>query len=99
MLGFFGYYREFIPEYTRLTEKMNSLRNKRQLGPDEWTEELESNFQTLKAAFTTDGGPVRHFPISRGSPGGGEFILHIDWSRWGMAGILYQDQGGRNQFS
>ena len=36
LLGFFGYYREFIPEYTRLTEKMNSLCNKRQLGPDEW---------------------------------------------------------------
>ena len=90
LLGFFGYYREFIPEYARLTEKMNSLRNKRHLGPDDWTKELESNFQTLK----TDGGPVCHFPISRGIPGGGEFILHIDWSRWGMAGVLYQDQGG-----
>ena len=27
-LGFFGYYREFIPEYSMLPEKMNSLRNK-----------------------------------------------------------------------
>ena len=93
LLKFFGYYCEFIPEYARLTEKMNSLRNKRHLGPDEWTEELESNFQALKNAFTDDGSPVRHFPISRGSPGGREFILCIDWSRWGMAGVLYQDQG------
>ena len=44
VLGFFGYYPEFIPEYARLTQKMNSLRNKRHLGPDELTEELESNF-------------------------------------------------------
>ena len=44
VLGFFGYYPEFIPEYARLTQKMNSLCNKRHLGPDEWTEELESNF-------------------------------------------------------
>ena len=46
LLWFFGYYREFIPEYTRLTEKMNSLRNKRQLKTEEWTQEIESNFQT-----------------------------------------------------
>ena len=45
LLGFFGYYLEFIPEYARLTEKINSLRNKRHLGPDEWTEELKSNFR------------------------------------------------------
>ena len=57
-------------------------------------EELESNFQALKTTFTADGGPVGHFPIFRVSPGGGEFILHIDWSRWGMAGVLYQDKGG-----
>ena len=31
LLGFLGYYREFIPAFARLTEAMNSLRNKQQL--------------------------------------------------------------------
>ena len=31
LLGFLGYYREFILTFARLTEDMNSLRNKRQL--------------------------------------------------------------------
>ena len=43
-------------------------------------EEIDSDFQALKTAFVTNGVPVRHFPISRGSPGREEFILHIDWS-------------------
>ena len=77
-----------------MTEKMNSLNNKWQIGTEEWTTEIQANFQALKVTFVTDGGPVHHFPICRGSPGGGDFILHIDWSKWGMASMLYQDEGG-----
>ena len=73
---------------------MNSLNNKRQIGMEEWTTEIQANFQALKATFVTDGGPVHHFPICRGCPGGGDFILHIDWSKWGMVSMLYQDEGG-----
>lgn len=50
LLGFFSYYRIFLPSYSGLTEKINRLRNKRQLGPDEWTPEIDANFQGLKAA-------------------------------------------------
>ena len=39
---------------------------------------------------------MRHFPIPLGQVGGGEFILHIDWSKWGMAGVLYQRQHDPN---
>ena len=35
LLGFLGYYREFIPAFARLTEGMNSLRNKRTLTADD----------------------------------------------------------------
>ena len=97
-LGFFGYYQEFITQNSGLTEKINSLRNEQQLVSEEGTDDIESNFKALKAVFVTKSGPVRHFPISEGSPGGGEFILHIDWSKWGIAGILYQDQGGPTCF-
>ena len=74
---------------------MNSLRNKHQIGPEEWTMEIKDKFQALKATYVTNSSPVvRLFPISRGSPRGVEFILHIVWSKWGMAAVLYQDQGG-----
>ena len=78
LLGFLGYYREFIPAFARLTEDMNSLRNKRQLTAADWTPEIDAFFQKLKSLFLDQGGPVRHFPIPLGQPGGGEFILHID---------------------
>ena len=35
---------------------------------------------------------VSQFPIPLGQESGGEFILQIDWSKWGMAGVLYQCQ-------
>ena len=70
---------------------MNSLRNKRQLTANEWTHEIDS-FQKLKSLFLDQGGPVRHYPIPLGQEGGGKYILHIDWSKWGMAGVLYQHQ-------
>ena len=92
LLGFLGYYREFIPAFARLREGMNSLRNKRQVTTDDWTPELDACFRKLKSLFLDQGGPERQFPIPVGQVGGGEFILHIDWSKWGMAGVLYQCQ-------
>ena len=48
--------------------------------------------QFLIQLFLEPGGPVRQFPIPLGQEGGGEFVLHIDWSKFGMAGVLYQRQ-------
>ena len=88
-LGFLQYYREFIPEFSKLTARMNGLRNKKELTEEDWTPEIEADFRKIINLFLTQGGPVRHFPIPLGQPGGGEFILHIDWSKLGMAGVLY----------
>ena len=87
-LGFLEYYREFIPTIARLTEGMNGLRNKWQLTADKWTPEIDACFQELKSLFLEKGGPVRHFPISLGQEGGREFNLHIESSKWGMAGNM-----------
>ena len=92
LLGFLGYYREFIPAFSRLTEGMNGLRNKRTLTDEDWTPEINECFRKLKSQFLEQGGRVQHFPIPLGQEGGGKFILHIDWSKWGMAGVLYQRQ-------
>ena len=47
--------------------------------------------------FLKDGGPVQHFPILLGDPGAGELIFCIDWTKWGMAGVLYQRLHSFNQ--
>ena len=62
LLGFLGYYREFIPAFARLTEGMNALRNKRTLTEEDWTPEIDACFRKLKSLFLEQGGPVRHFP-------------------------------------
>ena len=41
LLGFLGYYREFIPAFARLTEGMNCLRNKCQLTADDLTPQID----------------------------------------------------------
>ena len=91
-LGFLQYYREFIPKLSQLTSRMNRLRNKKELTEEDWTPEIEADFRSIINLFLTPGGPVRHFPIPLGQPGGGEFILHVDWSKVGIAGVLYQRQ-------
>ena len=37
LLGFIGYYHELVPTFPRLIEAMNGVCNKRQLGPEDWT--------------------------------------------------------------
>ena len=73
-LGFLQYYREFIPEFSRLTAKMNRLRNKKALTEEDWTPEIEADFRAIINIFLTSDGHVRHFPIPLGQAGGGEFI-------------------------
>ena len=42
--------------------------------------------------FLEQGGPIRHFSILLSQERGGEFILHINWSKWGVVGVLYKCQ-------
>ena len=48
-LGFTGYYRGFIPRYSALTNRMNSLKNVEKFV---WTEDMEKDFLELKAEFS-----------------------------------------------
>ena len=71
---------------------MNALRNKWQLTTDDWTQEIDSNFHSLNHLLFDQARTVRHFSIPSDQEGKGEFVHHIDWSKWGMAGVLYQCQ-------
>jgi len=90
MLGFFQYYRSFIPEFSTLTHEMNGLRRKQKL---EWTETMEENFRILKLKF--QGAPLRAVPDFEGIE---PFELTTDFSDKAISAILSQRQGGVEQF-
>ena len=50
-LGFSGYYRSYIPEYAKLTVRLNALKRQTKL---EWNDTLEKDFQELKSAFRAE---------------------------------------------
>ena len=89
-LGFTGYYRVFIKEYSALTAEMNSMKKDDKIV---WTEALKAKFQKLKEMFKEQ--PVRGYPrYDIEEP----FILDSDWSATNMACVLSQKQGGQEVF-
>ena len=57
-LGFFGYYRRFIPEYTVKAKPLNDLLRKDQ--PFNWGEKQEESFQLLKQCLVNH--PILLYP-------------------------------------
>ena len=83
-LGFTGYYRGFIPKYSALTNRMNSLKKAEKFV---WTEDMEKDFLELKAEFSA--GRIQAYPdFDSDEP----FILTMDWSSLNIAGVLSQKQ-------
>ena len=89
-LGFTGYYRGFIPKYSALTNRMNSMKRAEKFV---WTEDMEKDFKELKAEFTA--GKIQAYPdFDSDEP----FILTTDWSASNIAGVLSQKQDGVERF-
>ena len=57
MLEFFGYYRESLLQYYELTADMNNLKSRRKWTGDEWTPEMQRDFETLKKTLYSERGP------------------------------------------
>jgi hypothetical protein len=89
-LGFSGYYRSFIPEYSSLTSEMNKMKNSTVL---EWKPELVEKFEKVKKCFATK--PLRGYP-QYNTPE--VFILDTDFSSLNMAAVLSQRQEGKEVF-
>ena len=69
-LGFAGYYRNFIPQYSALTNRLNSIKKAEKFV---WSKEIERYFVQLKEAFTKVG--IQAFPdFEVGAP----FVLITD---------------------
>ena len=98
MLEFFGYYRESLLQYYELTADMNNLKSRRKWTGDEWTPEMQRDFDTLKKLFVQNGGPIRAHPMVPDGGEAGEFVCLTDWSEKAMAGLLSQCQHGKLKF-
>jgi hypothetical protein len=84
--GVINYYRQFIPECSRLQTPLNALTKKGAVW--EWGEPQEHAFQALKEAL--QGEPVLILPKR-----GRAFKVRCDWSKKGVGGVLLQeDEGG-----
>ena len=101
-LGFVGYYRKFIKDFSKVARPLTDLMpttlrktkgkktKKDQQRPWEWKDEQESAFQQLKNHLSTP--PILSFP-DLDQP----FELHTDASLKGLGAVLYQTQGGKQR--
>ncbi|KAK3103801.1 hypothetical protein FSP39_021997 [Pinctada imbricata] len=97
-LGFVGYYRKFIHNFSRIARPLTDLmpapkvKNKgtRKPTPIQWTwgEDQENAFQTLKDRLSSP--PILAYP-NFDIP----FEIHTDASFQGLGAVLYQSQNGQ----
>ena len=90
-LGFTGYYRAYIKNYSALTNHLNSVKGKN--AEWKWTAEMEREFNELKQEFAKS--PLRAYPDFSGEE---PFQVTTDWSGLNRAAILSQVQKGEEKF-
>ena len=89
-LGFTSYYRSFIPNFSELTNEMNSMKKETKLV---WNEILEEKFKKLKDEFSRM--PVRSYPDYHSDE---PFQIATDYSAENIAVVLSQVQDGQERF-
>ena len=89
-LGLTGYYIGFIPRYSALTNRMNSLKKVEKFV---WTEDMQKDFLELKAEFLA--GRIQAYPdFDSDEP----FVLTTDWSSLNIAGVFISETRGSRTF-
>ena len=96
-LGFVGYYRRFIPNFSKVAKPLNILlqnwegtSNQKKKFKVEWGPEQQESFETLQR-FCTEA------PILALADFKAPFILHTDASSDGLGAMLYQHQDGQRR--
>lgn len=87
-LGFAGYYRRFIPEFSTIAHPLTQLTQKNR--PFDWDEKCEVAFETLKDCLIT--APTLSFPTADGT-----YILDTDASQTGVGAVLSQIQNNEER--
>ena len=95
-LGVTGYYRDHIRDYAQMakpwTDVIGKTTKEEERKPLQVTPAMETAFESLKKSLTTY--PVLGFPYFKGDKAG-RFTPDTDFCNDQIAGILSQDQGGR----
>ncbi|PIO32203.1 hypothetical protein AB205_0160660 [Aquarana catesbeiana] len=107
-LGFCSYYRRFVEGFAKIAHPLTELlknqeetdvdsekpgkqkegpRKKKESILNQWTQECEETFSQLKKSFTTA-------PVLAYADPTKPYELHVDASRDGLGGVLYQDHNG-----
>jgi site-specific DNA-cytosine methylase len=89
VLGFMGYYRSFVPNYSQLQQPLNTLLKKGVKW--EWTQEHQSAYDALKLALCQEGNALRRFDESLPCK------LYTDWSHKGVGAVLSQVDSDGNE--
>ena len=90
-LGFTAYYKEFLPRYSQLTNRMNSMRGKN--AEFKWDKQVQTDFEAVKKEFSRE--PLRAYPDF--SKDAEPFQVTTDWSATNRAAILSQVQDGKER--
>lgn len=98
-LGFVGYYRRFIKDFTKIAKPLNELmppttqksrKNSKTPPSWKWEDKHEKSFQQLKAHLSSP--PILGYPDYNL-----RFELHTDASLLGLGAVLYQDQNNQKR--
>ena len=88
VLGFFSYYRHFIPHYSEIPKPLVKLTEKER--PFTWDEEQQKSFHDLKEMLSQ--APILVHPQPEG-----DFMLDTDASNEGSGAVLSQVQDGQEK--
>ncbi len=87
-LGFFNYFRDHIPMYSKLTEILEKLRHALKI---EWTDQLQHIYDQLKLIRPSEAN--LSFP-QFDKP----FLVGTDASNRGLGAVVYQHYNNRDHF-
>lgn len=82
MLGFFNYYREYVPGFASIAQPLYQLTKKG--APFQWQDTHTEAMNTLRDEICSEGRGIRR--ADRSLP----YILYTDWSTQGIGAVLAQ---------
>jgi site-specific DNA-cytosine methylase len=82
LLGGLGYYRGYVPNYSRLMQPLTRMLAKD--SKEEWGPAQDAALAAVKAVFATPGLVLKRIDYTR------TLIVHTDWSKNGIGAVLSQ---------
>ena len=85
VLGFFGYFRDYVPHYAEIAFPLSELTAKSKPQKLNWTSEQQNAFDKLRSALTSK-------PVLRPPDMSKDFQLYVDSSKISVSAILMQKE-------